>query len=403
MIKYATNPDKASDGDVVLETALNCSSVAEAYKEMEQTKKRWRKTESVECYHIIQSFKPNETTPELAHKIGIELARRAFGNYEVVIGTHLDRGHLHNHLVVNSVSFIDGSKYRRKIGDYFYGIRKTSDDICREYSLSVIDNPQARGKHYAEWKAEKDGKPTIRLQIRADIDAIIPRVINFNMFLGLLRKRGYKVKVDDNRKYIILLAPFANKPIRLSSKLGQGYSVDEITERIASSLYEPHQFIKPPNIRRYFCAIKPYPVRHYIGLQALYWRYVYWIRKVKNRTAPPKACAVLRTDVLKLEKYIQQHDFLEHRNLNTISDVANYQEKIVEVITQLTMQRNEKRGDENAEKIITQQLRKCREELRTCEKILKNHEEMQGNLTELLRQQKQKEAERQEKEVRTNG
>ena len=83
-------------------------------------------------YHFIQSFLPNEATPELVHKIGVEFAQKCFGEkFEVVIGTHLDRNHLHNHIVVNSVSFADGKKYHSNSKSYFGEIRKISDDICK--------------------------------------------------------------------------------------------------------------------------------------------------------------------------------------------------------------------------------------------------------------------------------
>lgn len=124
---------------------LNCFSASTAYSEMQRTKEKWHKTGGVLGYHFIQSFKPKEATPETVHEIGVEFARRCFGErFEVVIGTHLDRNHLHNHIVVNSVSFADGKKYHSNAKSYFVDIRKISDEICREYGLSVIE-PQKKG------------------------------------------------------------------------------------------------------------------------------------------------------------------------------------------------------------------------------------------------------------------
>ncbi len=92
--------------------------------------------------------------------------------YEVVIGTHLDKAHLHNHIVINSVSFVDGQKYHSSPESYYNEVRGISDELCRENDLSVI-TPQGKGKHYGEWKAEQDGRPTVRSIIREDIDRII--------------------------------------------------------------------------------------------------------------------------------------------------------------------------------------------------------------------------------------
>ena len=138
------------------------------------------------CYHLIQSFPPDEGTPELVHKIGMDFCRECFADFEVVIGTHLDKGHLHNHIVVNSVSFVDGRKYR-STPKSLYALREVSDRLCRENGLSVIQ-PKGRGRHYAEWKAEKAGKPTVRSQIRQDIDDAIKKSFTFHSFLEEMKK-----------------------------------------------------------------------------------------------------------------------------------------------------------------------------------------------------------------------
>ena len=134
-------------------------------------------------YHFIQSFKPKEATPKQVHQIGVEFTRRCFGErFEVVIGTHLDRNHLHNHIVVNSVSFADGKKYHSNAKSYFGEIRKISDEICREYGLSVIE-PQKKGVPYGcSSCGSKTENRTVRSQIRADIDEINQSVLEFHGF-----------------------------------------------------------------------------------------------------------------------------------------------------------------------------------------------------------------------------
>ena len=198
-IAYAVNPEKTEQNFFV--STLNCGSSETAFAQMMDTKRTFSKTGGVLGYHFIQSFAPGEVTPEQAHAIGVEFSRQLFGtDFEVVIGTHLDKHHLHNHIVINSVSCADGRKYHSDPAGYYNKVRAISDAICRENELSVI-TPKGKGKHYAEWSAEQQGKPTIRSMIRDDIDSIISEAYTFQSFLMLLQKKGYVVKHGPNRKY----------------------------------------------------------------------------------------------------------------------------------------------------------------------------------------------------------
>ena len=188
-ITYAANPEKTEQH--FFTSAINCESCETAFAEMQATKRRFGKLGGVVGYHFIQSFAPGEVTPEQAHAIGVAFAQRLFGErYEVVVGTHLDKAHLHNHVVVNSVSFVDGKKYHSSPGSYYFEVRSTSDTLCRENDLSTI-TPQGKGKHYAEWKAENTGKLTIRSIIRGDIDSIIGEAYTY--VRDGRQYRGYKV------------------------------------------------------------------------------------------------------------------------------------------------------------------------------------------------------------------
>lgn len=180
IIDYAANPSKTEKR--LFETAVNCISVEDSHRAMVETKERFGKPDKVLAYHYIQSFKPGEVTPELAHKIGVQFAEECFGDrFEAGVGTPLDRQHLQNHVVVNSVSFVDGGKLRSTPEQYYNVIRKVSDRLCKENELSVIQ-PQGRGLHYAEWKAETEGRTTIRGQIRAELDEIIRSAYTYQQF-----------------------------------------------------------------------------------------------------------------------------------------------------------------------------------------------------------------------------
>lgn len=205
VIEYAINAEKTDnpqlddEAEQVLHrfvSGVNCLP-ATARQEMMAVKKRFGKDDGIVAFHGYQSFAPGEATPELAHKIGVELAQRLWGErFQVIIATHLDRAnHMHNHFVVNSVSFADGKRYYRSKKDY-WNMRSESDRLCRENGLSVIQSPQrGQTKHYSEWLAASKGEPTLRSIIKADVDAAIQEAVTDKEFFNILRsKYGYSIK-----------------------------------------------------------------------------------------------------------------------------------------------------------------------------------------------------------------
>ena len=212
-IDYAMNRTKTEQA--VFEDTIGCTN-ENAYEDMLTTKKRFHKMGGVEGYHLVQSFAEGEVTPELAHLIGQELADRLLkGQFEVVITTHLNTRHYHNHIVWNSVSMVDGHKYHSNAKSYYTEIRKISDDLCRKYGLSIIESNQKKSIPYVQWKAEQEGKPTWRMAIRLDIRESVQESYSWLQFLKEMEKRGYTWKL--NRKYISLKAPGMERYIRLRS------------------------------------------------------------------------------------------------------------------------------------------------------------------------------------------
>ena len=171
-------------------SGINCFPNT-ARQEMLAVKKQYGKEDGNIAYHGYQSFAEGEVTPELAHKIGVKMANELWGErFQVIVATHLDKAnHLHNHFVINSVSFKDGLKYNDCTKSYML-MRKTSDRLCKEYGLSVIDNPKrGKAKHYGEWKAEQDGRPTWRGIIKQDIDEIIATSFTDKQFFYKLKEK----------------------------------------------------------------------------------------------------------------------------------------------------------------------------------------------------------------------
>ena len=234
VIEYAINNEKtqAESGEVLQSfvSGVNCYP-GTAREEMLAVKKQYGKEDGTVAYHGYQSFAPGEATPEIAHEIGVKLAQRLWGDrYQVIVATHLDHAnHLHNHFVLNTVSFVDGLKYHRT-GEDYKAMREASDALCREYGLSVIENPQpGKADHYAAWKAKQDDRPTWPGLVRDDVDEAIRQSMTMQQFWSNLKKRGYEVKV---KKLLYLKPPGSPYFCRIERHFGPDYSVTGITERI---------------------------------------------------------------------------------------------------------------------------------------------------------------------------
>lgn len=395
-VQYAINPDKTEE--LQFASCLNCESIENVSRDMERTKRRYNKTGGVQGYHIIQSFQPGELTPEQAHAIGVEFARRLFGErFEVVVGTHLDKHHLHNHIAVNSVSFLDGKKLRCNMKTYFQEIQKVSDDLCREYGLSVI-RPKGRGKSHPEWQAAKSGQPTIREQIRRDIDGLIGRSLNFTTFLDSLRKAGYQIHAG-NRKHTSVKPPYGKSFIRLDS-LGENYTDAAIEQRILLQ-HCWSKAKKPPVPRRYVCKdnLKKYPKAH--GFRALYFHYVYLLRGSVKGRGSKKVSRYLLEDTIRFEQYLKQHRFLCKHYIDTATDLQNTKRTLTEQLEAALIERKplyeERRHADEAKKQVlsqaistrTAQIKSLRRELRLCAQIEADAERVQTRVHEVTLIQKE--------------
>ena len=228
-LDYAANRDKTEQS--CFESSYACT-LETAFADMRQTKERWHKLGGVQGYHLVQSFAAGEVSPELAHQIAKELADRVLGGrYEYVIGTHLNTGHIHSHIVWNSVGRIDGKKYHSNGKSYVTEIRAVSDELCRKYKLSIIDTETSHhvAKPYAEWLAEKNGQPTWRTAIRQDVDEAIQQSLTWRQFLSAMERKGYEVRMG--RKYPVLRPPGKERFVRfktLGKRNGAGRKGDGI-------------------------------------------------------------------------------------------------------------------------------------------------------------------------------
>ena len=374
-IAYGMNPGKTHN----LVTGINCVPES-AHQEMQATKRRWDKRGGVLGYHIIHSYTPGEVTPEQAHAAGVDFARRLLGDcYEAVVSTHTDREHLHCHIVFNSVSFVDGKKYRSDFQSYFGTLRETSNTVSREHGLSVIE-PESQGRHYAEWEAERSGRGTIRGLVRQDIDAAIRESFTFDSFLAALRRQGYTVKYGASVKHTAITPPGGKRAFRLDS-LGDGYTEADIRTRLAA--VRSGDILPPPAPKtivpkRYTVKRRTYRQgqrRKLHGFRALYIYYLYLLGGPRLRKRKPPSFAV-RADVAKLRQYQRQFSLLQKYRIDSDSQLATLGEALQAQIDALTDSRKDlyarKRGGEDvAEEIaaVNGELRRLRRELKTCGRI----------------------------------
>jgi len=401
-VDYALNPEKTSLDDAIdyienedktaqqfYVSAYNCNADT-AFADMQDTKRRWSKAarkKAVLGYHVIQSFAPGEVTPEQAHSYGRELAERLFaGRYEVVVTTHLDQKHLHNHIVFNAVSFVDGKMYRNNFKDYFGDIRGTSDRICYENSLSII-TPKHKGRNYSEWLADKAGKPTIRSMVQKDIDEIIAASFTFKTFLEQLQKYGYEVKYGDKVQYIAVRPEGEKRFIRLKS-LGENYTEEAIKRRLAqvrngeTVAAADRQLYHKPKRYRVKQPSAPYKKRKLKGFVALYFHYLYLLGKVKRRTLPNRAAFLLREDILQFDRYVEQFRFLAGHEITCLAELTAYAGAKRDELQIHKSHRNElykerrNAPDEETRAVVSAQIaqknavmRLCRKELALCNRI----------------------------------
>ena len=197
-IQYALNRDKTDHK--ILTAHQNCDPGRE-FRQMMDTKRDVGKLNGRQCYHIIQSFKPGEITPELALKIAKEFAAEYLSDYEVVIGTHVDKNHTHSHLVFNSVNAQTGEKYHITTQEYYRQIRAISDRLCREHGLSVIMQAESsKTVSYIEWLRQSKGQPTFRSMLEADLRSAIEDANDLGHFFMLMEHMGYEISQRSRMK-----------------------------------------------------------------------------------------------------------------------------------------------------------------------------------------------------------
>ncbi|MFR7742337.1 MAG: relaxase/mobilization nuclease domain-containing protein [Acutalibacteraceae bacterium] len=351
-IQYITNPDKTDQ--CVLVDHFNCDP-GFAYQQMMNTKRRFHKTDGRQCYHIIQSFKPDEITPELAHEIAKRFAAEHLRGYEAVIGTHVDKGHIHSHIVFNSVNADTGIKYHSTLQNYYQQIRGISDRLCRENGLSIIlQGENTKSISYIEWLRQSKGQPTFRSMLEADLRDAIADANDLGHFFLLMEHKGYELHHGNRLGFRLR----GQERFMYPERKNAAYSEENIERTIAGNLAEIEAGTRPAFLPR----PKPQPYRphpKYMGFLALYYHYCYLLGRIEKRQYPPRMTPHLRREIMKAETYKTRLKFLRENNITTTDDltacIRQAESKIAQLAKQRTILNVRKK---NARSSLTRWLRK---------------------------------------------
>ena len=333
LIEYAINGEKTEQKLYV--SGINCIPDT-AFYEMKNVKKQFFKTEGIECFHAIQSFVKDEVTPEQAHEIGVKLANELWGEkFQVIVSTHLNTDNIHNHFVINSVSFIDGKRFCNTKRDYAL-MRKTSDRLCKEYGLSVLKQEEKYNK-YATSNLYKE-------LMRDSIDYAIASSKDYDEFIQILKDLDYII-TDKNNSLSIRREPY-KRNTRIEKQFGKNYSKENIFKRIletqATFPYYPNPYLLINRAYKSYNNIKEKhnPQKGSILYLMFHYEKLFGI-KTKNalKSNVTRITPELIREIKKMDEYSNQAKLLATNNINTEEDLLKFEKSIYEKINPLKSER----------------------------------------------------------------
>ena len=319
LIRYVVNPKKT--GEQVFVSSVGCVPETAAKTWMD-TKRRFGRVDGVQAYHLIQSFKPGEVTPELAHEIGNRFAQKNLDGFEVIVGTHVDKAHVHNHIIFNSVSDKDGHKYHSSPASYFREIRGLSDRLCREYGLSVIGEPNKHALTYVEWRMQKLGIRTQRQLVDRDVAECLSLAMDVGGFYALMEDRGYTIQ---HRSRYPTFVPYGDEHGHRARMKGKAMTEDDFIAYIDKAMTDPtFEVIMPRQQRVHF------PRGKVTGFRACVLAWTYILGLVNDgvqmqRVVPPR----------ELKRFEQMKKAAAYLTNNKIDTLEQLEERIADLTRQI--------------------------------------------------------------------
>ena len=340
-LHYAENDAKTKlNESAQLVTAIHCRA-NHAWEDMRVVQERFGKTDGVVALHAYQSFREGEVTPEQCHKIGVALARRVWGKrFQVLVATHMNTDNLHNHFVINSVSYVDGKKYEQRRSQYAE-FRAASDKLCREYGLSVVEQPKAK-------------EPARYARMREAIDQACEDASTAEDFHRALYRQGYIFGSDPNRRYATIRARDGGRAVRLY-RLGEEYDLAAIDDRLRGNylLYGPRLYELKHSPRQYT------PKRYrstenrsilqiffevFFGesqMHRLYLYYCYQLGILPKKQHPRINRPELERIWKDTERILAEHAFVHDHKFPSLQAIADYRKSLSQQVESLTAQRAE--------------------------------------------------------------
>ena len=331
VMHYAVDADKTEKQFFV--TGINCSAEI-ARDQFVTVKKQFAKEDGIVAYHGYQSFAEDEVTPEQAHAIGVEFAERVWGDsYQVVVATHLNTEHIHNHFVINSVSFKHGRRLREK---QWYELNKISDEICQKYGLSIVKRPEGKGLPKYFYDAEKTGASTRLNVARKAVDEAISISTNLREFEIAMKSMGYSCNFGSNKKYWTIKMSSWKKPMRLF-RMGEEYSNERLMERIAEEKDSKSFIVFQKTIyvrKQYKLQTRKNKIKKVGGLKGLYLHYCYLLGYLPKYTKKPiRVSPVIRDDIKKIDMISEEARLIERVGLSDIDSLLRYKEERLGLIS----------------------------------------------------------------------
>ena len=400
-LEYIENDIKTNGKYFV--TGINCIP-ENANETMMTTKESFGKKDGILAYHIIHSYNEKEVTPEMAHKIGVEFAEELFGSrFEVVVATHTNTKHYHNHIIVNSVSFVDGKKYYDTHESYAI-LRNVSNSICKSHGLETMKEKRCRGSNLNYQNFYNNYLKNNSYQyIKNDLDVAISQAFSFEDFKDILKKMDYKVTIRYGK--ISLTEKNHKRPIRIERILGDNYSVDNIKRRIIEENSVRVPFIEIYKLKRTRLNSKYLKSKSYKkarrkpqGIIALYYHYLFLLKVYSNNNSRKtnRISHYIKKESSKMDMYSKQARFINKYDINTTQDVENaYKEKEEKINIDLTareklwrLRKNEK--DDNEKNILSDkisdlnyEIKKLREEMKLLNSIKENVPQIRKQISEI--------------------
>ena len=386
LMDYAMNGDKTEESLYI--SGINCDP-NNATKEMIMIKDKYLKKDGILAWHAYQSFKEGEVTPDEAHKIGLELANEMWGDrFQVVVTTHLNTKHYHNHFVLNSVSFIDGKKYNADRNSYAE-FRRLNDLICMEHGKSYLSEKKTKsGINYINYQNRGIKYTNYYKKAKEDLDLAIAKASNYETLKIILTNLGYDITIRGGK--LSIRGKDYKRNIRIERYFGEDYSIDNINKQI-KGLYLPET-------RTYYRNRKPTSILSilskpkYNSFYSMYIRYCNLLNNYPNYVKKYPLSSSIKEDVKKLDSFSEQAIMLVNNHIETednfyfflndkVNELSNLKQKREDLWKKYkTVNDNEKVEIKKEINNISDKIKEVNKEVKMCEDIRLRKQDVENNL-----------------------